>query len=461
MHSQSTTTLLPPTIEGSSKHQESSIHGAPVAASRASRRASLALRSLPRPHPLRLPLLAALLFAAAAAVAAPADESEGRLILDARYRFEQVEQDGPLKHASAHTLRTRLGYQTATWHGLSGLAEVDDVRSLGAEHYNDTRNGKSAYATVADPEGIAVNQLLVRGRFAKGSATVGRQRINLDNQRFVGGVGWRQNEQTYDGGVIEFKPTSASTVTYGYIDNIDTVFGPDSPATPGRTAPADIEGHSHLLNARYVFGTSLTATAYHYRLGLDNIGVTAAAPLGTLSSKTTGLRLQGVLGGTTYVVEHARQSSLADNPWDLDSRYRLIEVGQTWAGTQFTLGQEVLGSGKEAGVGNRAFQTPLATKHAFQGWADVFLTTPADGLRDAYLLASRPVAGGKLQVAYHDFRSDRGDRRFGTEWDVAYSRAIPAAKGWLATLKYAAYDSAHASGTVDTDKLWVQVQYTR
>ena len=237
----------------------------------------------------------ATLLATGAAIAAPADENQGRIILDARYRYEHVEQDGPLKDANAHTLRTRLGYQTATWHGLSGLLEVDDVRSIGGDHYNDTRNGRVAYGTVADSSGAAVNQLSVKARFADGSATVGRQRINLDNQRFIGGVGWRQNEQTYDGGVVEFKPTPASTLTYAYINNIDTVFGPDAPATPSRTTPADIEGHSHLLNMKHVFGPSLNAAAYHYRLGLDTIAVSAAAPLGTLSSKTTGVGAGRVL----------------------------------------------------------------------------------------------------------------------------------------------------------------------
>ncbi len=411
-------------------------------------------------HYLPAPLLVALLMASGTA-AATGNGSEGKLILDARYRFEHVEQDNALQHANAHTLRTRIGYQTAAWHGLTGLLEIDDVRSPGSDHYNDTRNGLGGYSTVADPHGTGINQALVKRAFDQGSVSVGRQRINLDNQRFVGGVGWRQNEQTYDGGVLELKPIAASAITYAYIDNVDTVFGPDSPPSPSRTAPADIEGHSHLLNAKYTFGKSLTATAYHYRLGLDNVAVTADAPLGTLSSKTTGVRLQGQLRGTAYTLEHAWQSSLSDNPWDLDSRYRLVELGHAWAGTQWTLGQEVLGAGHGAGTGNRAFQTPLATKHVFQGWADMFLTTPADGLRDAYVAANRPLAGGKLQLAYHDFRSDRGSHRFGGEWNVAYSHALPVAKGWMATLKYAAYHSADRARTVDTDKVWVQVQYTR
>lgn len=415
-------------------------------------------RSRKSRHPFAVLALAA---AAASALPALAASPDGwTFAFDARYRYEHVDQDNALRSASAQTLRTRLGVATPEWHGLSALAEVDNVSRIGGARYNDTRNGRTGYSTVPDPQGTGVNQLVVKQAFAGGSVRVGRQRINLDNQRFVGGVGWRQNEQTYDGGLVELKPTASSVFTYAYVDNVDTVFGPDAPAAPNRTAPADIRGHSHLLNLRHDFGKQLKATVYHYRLGLDSLAVAADAPLGTLSSKTSGLRLQGQLAGVAYTLEHAWQSSLAGNPWALDSRYRLVELGRGWGGVQWKLGQEVLGAGRGAGAGNRAFQTPLATKHVFQGWADMFLATPADGLRDAYLGATAPLAGGQLQAAYHDFRSDRGGHRFGGEWDVAYSHALPMAKGWTAMVKYAAYDSADRARTVDTDKAWVQLQYT-
>ena len=46
---------------------------------------------------------------------------------------------------------------------------------------------------VADPDGTEINQALLRYDHTKGNAVVGRQRINLDNQRFIGSVAWRQN----------------------------------------------------------------------------------------------------------------------------------------------------------------------------------------------------------------------------------------------------------------------------
>ncbi|BAU76013.1 alginate export family protein [Metapseudomonas furukawaii] len=413
-------------------------------------------------HPLKPALLS--LAVAATSHAALAEEApstlftEGKPILDARYRYEHVDQDNNLRHANAQTLRTRVGFQSGKWYGLSGLVEVDNVSRLGDAAYNSSRNGQTDYAMVVDPDGTEVNQALLRYDQAFGSAVLGRQRINLDNQRFVGGVAWRQNEQTYDAALGQLKPLDGLTLTYAYLDNINTIFGPDNGRFDNRTNPANIEGHSHLFNAQYQVMPALTVTAYGYLLGLDNIAVTAASPLGSLSSATRGLRLNGALGGFSYALEYARQQDYADNPQDLDSEYYLAELGYVLKGVQLKGGYEVLGG--DSGPGNRAFQTPLATKHLFQGWADQFLTTPADGIEDAYLGFTAPLAGGSLQAWYHDFASERGGDRYGDEIDLSYTRPIPGVKGLVGMLKYAHYDSADRTRTLDTEKFWAQLQYS-
>lgn len=384
--------------------------------------------------------------------------TQGKPILDARYRFENVDQDNNLRDANAQTLRTRAGFQSGKWYGFSGLVEVDNVSRLGDAAYNDSRNGQKKYAMVADPDGTEINQALLRYDHQYGSAVLGRQRINLDNQRFVGGVAWRQNEQTYDGTLAQFKPLDGLTLTYAYIDNINTIFGPDNGRYDNRTNPANIEGHSHLINAQYLFMPELTVTAYSYLLGLDNIAVTPTAALGTLASKTSGLRLNGAVTGISYALEYARQEDHADNPVDLDSEYYLTELGYTLKGVQLKAGYEVLGG--DAAPGNRAFQTPLATKHAFQGWADQFLTTPADGIEDAYLGFTAPLAGGTLQAWYHDFETEQNGDSYGDEIDLSYAHPVPGVKGLVGLVKYASYDSDDEARTVDTDKVWLQLQYT-
>ncbi len=414
-----------------------------------------------QPSRLALALLAAGL---AVNTAASAEESfsnlftEAKPIFDLRYRYEHVDQDNALRHANAQTLRTRIGVQTGSWYGLSALVEADNLSRLGKAAYNNTRNGQTDYSAVPDPDGSEINQALLRYDHAQGSAVVGRQRINLDNQRFVGGVGWRQNEQTYDGLLGQLKPIDGLALTYAYIDNINSIFGPEDNRFDNFTNPANIEGHSHLINARYQAMPELTVTAYSYLLGLDNIAsVNSAAMLGSLSSKTTGVRLNGAVQGVSYVLEYARQKDYADNPLELSSEYYLAELGYTIKGVALKGGMEVLG-GDSSGAGNRAFQTPLATKHAFQGWADTFLLTPADGVQDVYVGGSLPLFGGTLQLWYHDFRAERGSQQYGEELDISYSRAIPLVKGLVATVKYAGYDADDFS--VDTEKLWAQLQYS-
>ncbi|MNQ19963.1 hypothetical protein D3C85_330390 [compost metagenome] len=382
--------------------------------------------------------------------------TEGKVGIDARYRYEHVDQDNPLGHANAQTLRTRLSLQSGKWYGLSALVEADNVARLGDAAYNDTRNGQTDYSVVADPDGSEINQALLRYDHSLGNAVLGRQRINLDNQRFVGGVAWRQNEQTYDAVLGQLKPLDGLTLTYAYLDNINSIFGPDNGRFANRSNPANIEGHSHLFNAQYVLRPELTVTAYHYLLGLDNLALSAAGAYGTLSSKTSGVRLNGAVQGISYALEYAQQQDYADNPQELDSDYYLAELGYTVRGVQLKAGYEVLGG--DDGPGNRAFQTPLATKHAFQGWADVFLTTPADGIKDAYLGASTALLGGTLQAWYHDFRAEEGSSQYGEELDLSYGRAIPGIKGLTGLVKYARY--AADEFAVDTDKFWVQLQYS-
>ncbi|SEL69350.1 Opacity protein [Atopomonas hussainii] len=402
-------------------------------------------------------LSAALLLAGIAGQAHAEDLSQlwegGKVGIDARYRYEHVDEDNSKNNANAQTLRTRITLQSGKWYGLSALVEGDNVSRIGSDNYNDTRNGQGQYSIVADPDGSEVNQALLRYDYSMGNVVVGRQRINLDNQRFVGGVAWRQNEQTYDGALTQFKPLDNLTLTYAYIDQVNTLFGPDDNRFTAAGNPANIDGHSHLMNAQYVFAPELTVTAYRYMLGLDNLANR------TQSSTTNGLRLNGTVAGVTYAAEYASQSEYASNPKNIDADYYLVEAGYTFKDLNSLMlkgGYEVLEGDKDNSKG--AFQTPLATKHMFQGWADIFLATPQGGVKDAYFGGSMPLLGGNVQSWYHDFRAEAGSSHYGDEFNVAYGRPLPWVKGLSALVKYADYNADDYA--VDTQKLWVQLQYT-
>lgn len=127
--------------------------------------------------------------------------------VDARLRYEAVDDDAVPDRANALTLRTRLSF-AATRSRLYGvLVEFEDVRAIGSERFNSTANGRTNFAVVADPESTELNRAWLR--FAARHEIVfklGRQRVNHDRGRIIGDVGWRQNQQTFDGGPIYVIP---------------------------------------------------------------------------------------------------------------------------------------------------------------------------------------------------------------------------------------------------------------
>ena len=126
----------------------------------------------------------------------------GTVKLDMRARWEHADMDG-LRPSNAATLRTRLGYATQSWEGLSLYGELENIAVADRDAYYDGIPPNVRGRTlIADPPDTQVNQAYLmfnRPDWLGLKAIGGRQRILLDDARFIGNVGWRQNEQTYDG----------------------------------------------------------------------------------------------------------------------------------------------------------------------------------------------------------------------------------------------------------------------
>jgi len=368
---------------------------------------------------------------------------DGSFDLAFRYRYEYVDQAGFSAEANASTLRTRVTYRSASYADFSAFFELDDLRPIGADGYNSTRNGKAGRPTVADPKGTDLNQAGIRYTgLADTIIVAGRQRLNHANQRFIGSVGWRQNEQTMDAVEVGHSFTDTFSGRYTYVSNVNRVFGPDS-----GSPTEEFGGSSHFLDARYELADNVGLTGYGYFLDFDN----AAGA----SNRTLGLRLAGTADlnerlTMPYVVEYARQDDYANNPNSFDADYYLLEAGLSASGHGFKLGYEVL-SGN--GTPGQAFTTPLATLHAFQGWADMFLGTPADGIEDFYAAFNGRFRAVNFSVVAHDFSADNGGASYGSELDLSAGWTF--ADNYSILLKLASYDAdTHA---VDTDKLWVML----
>ncbi|MBE0514440.1 alginate export family protein [Sulfurimonas sp.] len=389
-----------------------------------------------------------------------------------RARYEMVDTDAVIpttttkqSNANAFTNRLTIGVSAdllgTDW--LSAYAEMTDVRALN-DNYNSTDNGETTHATVVDPEQTRLTQAYVDIKLGKPTLRIGRQMINLDNQRFVGAVGWRQMFQTFDAYTLTCNSIENLSVFASYITQVNGVKADEvNAATDTRTA---------LVNVSYKVMPELKATAYAYMIGEGTAGHKTG-------SDTYGLALTGnvaVADGVklNYRAEYATQtdasmenSGFSGASSDVDADYMNFELGANVSGILAGLGYEVL-SGDSDGAGKeKAFATPLATGHAFNGWADIFLATPTQGIEDmsAYVgYASKEF--GKLQVVYHDFQSDVGSIDYGTEIDAVYTRAIPGMNGLTGMLKVADYSAGdtvaegnNAAQASDTTKFWVMLDY--
>lgn len=378
------------------------------------------------------------------ASAAPAAEtlsqafSDGKAEIDIRYRYETVDQDGFDLDARASTIRFRFGYTSAPFHGFFVGGDVEYVTTLISDNYNDKQNGKIQFPVVADPTGAEPNRIFIAYSGLKNTVfKLGRQRIIMDNHRFFGNVGWRQNEQTFDGFTGRATFGKRVTLTAAYINNVNTIWG-ESHATK-----SDTDVSNELVNVAVKIPGG-TLVAYAHLIEIEE------AP--EKSHRNFGLRFSGKTSfgddvDLLYVAEYAEQSDFKDGMSSIDASYYFAELGVRW--TRFTckVGYEVLGSND----GLYGFATPFATLHKFNGWADMFLTTPAAGLEDLYFSTSVKLWGFKALAVYHDFSPDESGDDFGSEIDLQVARTFN--KHYTAVLKYADFDS-DSTAKPDTTKLW-------
>ncbi|MEO0699217.1 MAG: hypothetical protein AAFY81_05805, partial [Pseudomonadota bacterium] len=296
-------------------------------------------------------------------------------------------------------------------------------------YFNDTLpgNGIEPFPVIADPDSLELNRIQAAYNGKDVSATIGRQRIILDDARFVGNVGWRQNEQTYDAirGQGKIGPVELDN---SYVISQRTIFGSESPNS-------SFDG-DFMFNKIALPLDNVRIVAFRYDLDYDDRIA--------FSSETYGGTVTATLpaGGVKFGLKgsYATQSDTGANTTDYSANYYLAEGSVTFAGFTLRGQHEVLGSDD----GIQGFQTPLATAHKFNGYADLFLVTPATGLQDTNVRLSKKFkfeglpSGVNVQLTYHDFQSDFGSQDYGTEIDAVVAFKV----GNIALLaKYGDYTS--------------------
>ena len=353
-------------------------------------------------------------------------------------RFESVTQDNPLDDATALTLRTALGYNTDSIGGFSATFQFEDSRIVplpGADDFsvNPTGFNSNERSIIADPETTEVDQFLVQYKNDIVTAKLGRQIYTLDDHRFIGSVPWRQDWQTFDALTFKINPVKEFTINIAYLDQRNRIFA----------EAADFDSEDFLLNLNYK--TPIGAIkGYGYFLSLED------NDNDIFENDTLGVSFAPKFGPVSLYGEIAQQEAANSGA---EAEYLKLE-GAVKLGAPFTLklGYELLGSDD----GQYAFQTPLATLHKFNGFADLFLVTPQGGLEDTYFTFAAKInggKGGKFVATYHDFGSDEGDATDAQELDLLY--VVKLSKNYKAGVKYADFDSDGVQP--DTEKFWAWV----
>ncbi len=476
---------------------------------------------------------------------------DGQAHMRLRLRHEEVDDDIPAgsaidgtDDAEQLTARVAAGWTTGRYYGFYFRGEVEAGRPLGDDNAlnldddfripplapgpNPIAGNRIAagHAVIPDNSFEEVNQLYIGWRSHAGgcpnspdpcsgntSAKLGRQEIIYDNHRWVGNILWRNNFQSYDAFRIDNTSIKNLSVSYSYLNKVKRTFGEKSIFNEWKM------DDTHLINASYTFQDIGKLTAYAYLLDFDDNprtpfeeGTGAAPPFigpTNFDSDTIGARWIGkhAIGDSWDLLtefEWANQDpgSDADDTATVsfdDNDYYNIELGIRFGGTrvdglglmpigeptfQIKVGQEVL---EGQGDGGNALQTPLATFHAFQGWADKFIApaggtaTPVGGIVDTSVnleilgLFGSVIGKNKINIVYHDYEADKtftGPNGrisdYGKEWNLLWGKPdLFGKKGLLGAIKYADYSEDCGTGAasdpllcVDTEKFWLMLQYT-
>lgn len=386
--------------------------------------------------------------------------NKGTPLLSFLYRYEEVDQEGFDKNAHASTLRTTVGFKSLPYKNTSFLIEAQNVTVLGDDAYDnlgDFRqgplwNGVTDRPAVADPAQTVFNQAYFQWQNSANKAQVGREEIIIGDSRYVGNVGWRQNHQSFDAFTYTNSSLNFADLSYRYLNRQHHVTG----------AMADMA--TQLINADIKLGKAGKLGLYGYLLDYES----SVGPLTpALSTSTIGAEFKGKLElseslGLLYEVEYAQQSDYGDNPNNnLDAQYYFLMVGVDLKPVTFKIGYEVLGGDKvedpddPTEINKGHFNTPLATLHKFNGWADMFLFTPDAGLEDLFFKANGKLGPVKWLLAYHLFDANDGGATYGNEFDALFTYKT----SWKQTfgLKGAFYSADDFK--TDTNKFWVFTGY--
>lgn len=338
----------------------------------------------------------------------------GKYSFQFRPRYEFAQQSG-LKPSHAFTIRTMLGLKSASVGGVSAYVQFINVAGL-LNEYNSLTNGKSEYTIIPDPQETGVNQFYLEYQFPLRSyIKVGRQEIVLNDSRFIGNVNFFQTPQSYDAVSINYNINKNINLYGAYIWQIKNIlnnlersksFALQTTYKPSRVFKLNLFG--------YLYGNQSPTV-------VPGAAVCGLPGIRSCNNKIIGARMTGQAKINNNIAVKYRVTYAKQLPYDGGSRlintyYLHGGAGIAYNSLMMSADYMLMGSNS---TGTYGFQTPLATKHLFNGWADVFLTTPPTGLKSTYVTLLDHVYGLSLMARYYHFDSAYHNISYGHEVDLS------------------------------------------
>lgn len=361
------------------------------------------------------------------------------------YEYSDLDNTADLDPAEGLIIRTRLGYRTADFKGMSAYLQFHNVSFL-MDDFSWPGGGNNSCYGIADPDGTRVHQAFVD--FSLGEHAIlrtGRQEINLDDARFIGDLDFRQNGQSFDAVKFTFTGIRNNEFSISYVTRVNTIL-------LTHVQPDQL----FLVHDTYKPNAKLSITAFAYLLD------TKSEAVDSRDSATYGTRIVTDRGRFHLDFTYALQSDFADSEQhDGD----MIMATSTWK-----IGNWKIGGGANIFSGQDGdtlpFDTLCSSAHAFNGWADQFAGsnggTVINGLQDVFVQAATTFQGIEFLTVFHWFDTtdeNTYDGSYGTELDILFHKQFT--KELSAQVKLAFYDAEDQENnpTVDENVLWVRLNY--
>lgn len=339
-----------------------------------------------------------------------------------RLRQEYANQE-QLTAAKASTIKSQLGYQSASFYQSNLSLEMVNVASFFGQRYNPNvvPLTKPGYAVINDPKGTGITNANISSEHLLNTEIIfGRQYLSLNNSRMVGNDLFRQFPTSFDAITIKNNSLDDFEIFYSFASHINT-FKNNSLNTDGRR-----QLRANLLNLTWQNFTYGQLTAYIYNNKDLSIVTNSNTTVGGLAKSDNTFKQ---VFKFDYELEAAVQRNNSNNPNKYSALYLNMgllkdseELFKSWLLTA-KLGYELLGSHNNPQPGY-SFSFPLGALHGFNGLAEGYNTTPTRGLKDYYIrLNAEYLDYLDLMGAVHIFQFAKGahNKTAGLETDLGIS----------------------------------------